>query len=103
MPAHPSFYVRRECYEKFGLYALDYRIAADFELLLRFLYLHKIACKYLKRDMVTMRTGGISTRGIGSRLLLNKEIVRACRSHGLYTHQLLVFLKYLYKIFELRN
>lgn len=103
MPAHPSFYVRRQCYERFGLYALNYRIAADFELLLRFLYLHKITCKYLKRDVVTMRTGGVSTRNIRSRICLNKEIVTACRAHGIYTHVLLVWLKYFYKIVEIRN
>lgn len=103
MPAHPSFYVKRQCYEKYGMYALHYRIAADFDLLLRFLYLHKITCKYLPRDVVTMRTGGISTRNIGSRIRLNKEIVAACRTHGLYTHWGLVLLKYLYKVFEIRN
>lgn len=103
MPAHPSFYVRRECYEKYGLYALDYRIASDFELLLRFFYLHKIRARYLRRDLVTMRTGGISTRNFRSRVRLNREIVRACRAHGLYTHWTLVCLKYFYKIFEIRK
>lgn len=101
MPAHPSFYVKRQCYEKFGVYALDYRIAADFDLLLRFLYMHKITSRYIKHDIVTMRTGGISTRNIRSRVWLNKEIIKICRTHGIRTHWILVSLKYLYKIFEL--
>lgn len=101
MPAHPSFYVKRQCYEKFGVYALDYRIAADFDLLLRFLYMHKITSRYIKHDIVTMRTGGISTRNIRSRVWLNKEIIKICRTHGIRTHWILVSLKYLYKIFEI--
>lgn len=103
MPAHPSFYMKKSCYEKFGLYSLDYKIASDYDLLIRYLYLHKIKYKYIKKDFVTMRTGGISTENINSRIILNKEIIKACRQYGIYTNMLLLSLKYLYKIFELRK
>ncbi len=101
MPAHPSFYAKRECYEKYGLYALDYKIAADYDLLIRFLYVKRISYRYLKTDFVTMRTGGVSTRGIRSRFVLNREIVKACRKYGIYTNMWMLFFKYFYKVFEL--
>lgn len=101
MPAHPSFYVKRECYEKYGLYVLDYKIAADYDLLIRFLYVNRIPYRYLKTDFVTMRTGGVSTRGLKSRMMLNREIVKACRKYGIYTNLVMLTFKYVYKVFEL--
>lgn len=103
MPAHPSFYMKKECYEKFGLYSLDYKIASDYDLLIRYLYKEKINYKYVKKDFVTMRTGGVSTENFQSRVTLNKEIVRACKKYGIYTNIFLLSLKYFYKIFELRK
>lgn len=102
MPAHPSFYVRREVYRKCGPYSLDYKIAADYEMMVRLFHTHRIRARYLKRDFVTMRMGGASTKNIRSRLLITREDVRACRRNGLYTNTLLISLKYLYKVFELR-
>lgn len=102
MPAHPSFYVRRICYEKYGLYDLNYKIASDYDLLIRFLYVNKITYKYLNMDFVTMRMGGASTENMKSRVVLNKEIVRACRKYGIYTNLFILSLKYFCKIFELR-
>lgn len=102
MPAHPSFYVKRICYEKYGLYDLNYKIASDYDLLIRFLYINKITYKYLNIDFVTMRVGGASTENVKSRVVLNKEIVRACRKYGIYTNLFMLSLKYIYKIFELR-
>lgn len=101
MPAHPSFYCRKSCYEKYGGYALNYKIAADFDLLIRFLYKEKISTKYLAMDFVTMRTGGVSTENFSSRILLNKEIVSACKKYNIYTNLFFLCLKYVYKIFEL--
>lgn len=102
MPAHPSFYVKRTCYEKYGLYDLNYKIASDYDLLIRFLYVNRIKYKYLNMDFVTMRVGGASTENMKSRVVLNKEIVRACRKYGIYTNLFILSLKYFYKIFELR-
>lgn len=103
MPAHPSFYMKKEYYEKYGLYSLDYKIASDYDLLIRYLYKNTVRYKYVKKDFVTMRTGGVSTRNFNSRILLNKEIIEACRRYGIYTNMFLLSLKYLYKIFELRK
>ncbi len=103
MPAHPSFYMKKECYDKYGLYALDYKIASDYDLLIRYFYKEKINYKYIKKDFVTMRTGGVSTENFHSRVKFNKEIVRACRKYGIYTNMFMLSLKYLYKIFELKR
>lgn len=100
MPPHPSFYLRREFYEKYGLYQIDYVIASDYELLIRMLYTNKIRYKYLPQQIVTMRTGGVSTQNIKSRYILNKEIVRACAENGIQTNMFLLSFKYSKKIFE---
>src|SRR5436190_21660906 len=100
MPAHPTFYVRRRCYEEFGLYQTDYKIAADYELLMRFMHRHRISYSYLPLTIVHMRTGGVSNRTIGSRYTLNREIVRACRENGVTTSMARLSLKYVFKIFE---
>ena len=101
MPAHPTFFTYRRYFEEFGYYKTDYKIAADYELLIRFLYTHKLKSKYLPLDFMKMRTGGTSTASIKSNILLNKEIVRACRANGIWTCMPLLFLKYFIKIFEL--
>ena len=101
MPAHPSFYIRRECFEKYGLYKTDYKIAADFEFLLRVIYKEKIKTQYLPIDMVTMRTGGASTSGLESHKQIMKEHLRAFRENGIYTNSLLLSLRYIYKVEEI--
>lgn len=101
MPAHPSFYIRRECFDQYGLYKTDYKVAADFEFLLRVIYKAKIKTKYLPLDMVTMRTGGASTSGIESHKRIMKEHLRAFRENGIYTNSLLLSLRYIYKVKEL--
>lgn len=102
MPAHPSFYCRREIYGKAGLYKTDYAIGSDYEMMVRLFLVHKIRAKYLNMDFVTMRTGGTSTRNINSRLTLIKDDVRGCRENGIYTNPLMISMKFLYKIFEFR-
>lgn len=101
MPAHPTFFTYRKYFEEFGYYKTDYLIAADYELLIRFLYTHRLKAKYLSMDFMKMRTGGASTASIKSNILLNKEIVRACSENGIWTCLPLLFLKYTIKIFEL--
>ena len=98
MVPHPSFYVRRECFDKLGDYSLDYRICADFELVLRFLGIAKLRSAYLPECVVLMRMGGASTAGWRSNVEINREDLRALRSHGIYSCLPLIYLKYLFKI-----
>lgn len=101
MPAHPTFFTYKENFEKYGYYQYDYHIAADYELLTRFLYTHKLPSKYIPVDFMKMRTGGRSTNGWRANVLLNKEIVRACKENGIWTCMPMLFLKYFVKVFEL--
>jgi glycosyltransferase involved in cell wall biosynthesis len=84
MVPHPTFYARRELFQRFGEYRTDYRVAADFELLARF-FAGKVRPGYIPQVLVRMRAGGISTSGIYGRIHQNFEIVRACRSNGIRT------------------
>lgn len=101
MPAHPSFYCKREIYEKYGAFNTKYRIAADFDSLFRFIYIKKISTLYIKRDFVTMRTGGISTNGFRSRWLIMKEHSKVMKSYGVYTNILFFGMRYPFKIYEI--
>lgn len=101
MPAHPTFFTYKENFEKYGYYQYDYHIAADYELLIRHLYTNRVPNKYIPVDFMKMRTGGRSTNGWKANLLLNKEIVRACKENGIWTSMPLLFMKYFVKVFEL--
>lgn len=100
MPAHPTFYCRKSCYDKYGLYKTDFKIAADFDLLLRFIYVHHISLKYLPLDMVTMRVGGASTNGLKSHVCIMKEHLRSFKENGLKSNFFLLSLRYFYKLTE---
>lgn len=100
MPAHPSFYCRREIYERCGTFDTTYRVAADFENLLRLIYVNRIRTCYLPADFVTMRTGGVSTSGLSSHRQIMRDHLRALRSNGVWSCTPLLGLRYIYKIWE---
>ena len=102
MPAHPSFYCKREIFDKAGLYSLDYKIGADYEMMVRLFKKYRIMSQYINKDFVTMRTGGASNNNVRSRITLINEDVKACKENGVYTNCLFVMIKYLYKVFEFR-
>lgn len=97
MPGHQTFYAKRELFEKYGYYKTDYKIAADFELMLRFIYVNGVKTKYIPETIMTFRVGGVSTQ-LANKLLLNKETVRACRENGLFCIEPLIWFKYLFKL-----
>ena len=100
MPPHPSVYIRRELFEKYGMYKLGYDIAADYELLIRYLRMAKLKTRYLNESLVRMRMGGKSTRGWKSFVTLNREIVRGNLENGYFCCFPMLLPKYLFKIFE---
>jgi len=102
MPPHPTFYCRREKFEQLGYYKLDYKIAADYELLIRFLWKGGLRTAYINDALIDMRLGGMSTNGVSSTITLNREIVRGNRENGVYTNLLMLCPKYLFKIWELK-
>ena len=101
MPPHPTFYCRRSCYAKAGPHRTDYRLAADFEMVVRLLLKHHITWEFIDETTVKMRSGGISSSGIKSRWVVNREIIRACTENGLYTNMLLLALKLPIRFLEL--
>lgn len=80
MPPHPTLYLRREVFERFGLYDTEFRIAADYEAMLRYLRAG-VTLDYLPRVMVRMRLGGESNRSPGRILRKSREDLRAMRRH----------------------
>ena len=100
MPPHPTFYCKRNLFHKFGFYRNDLKIAADYELMMRFLLLHNISFKYIPKIFVNMSLGGISTKNIFSNLKINKEVLYACHLNGVKTNILKIYTKYIFKILE---
>lgn len=82
-PPHPTFFVRREVYERHGGFDTRYRIAADVELMMRFLEVSGIAAAYVPIPMVHMRLGGETNKSIRNVVRQNREIIHALRKHGL--------------------
>jgi glycosyltransferase involved in cell wall biosynthesis len=82
-PPHPTFFARREIYERFGGFDLNYRIAADVELMMRFLEVQQVRVKYIPEVLVKMRMGGTTNRSLSNIVKQNKEILRALKAHGL--------------------
>lgn len=97
MPAHPSFYVRREVYEKYGLYDLEFRTSSDFEWMVRLFMKCGIRAKYLPMDFVTMRDGGESTAGMEAKKKVNNDIVGSLRKHGIFTCGAFKYVRYAVK------
>ena len=102
MPAHPTFYCRRSIYEKLGLYDDSFKIAGDFELMLRFLEKHNIRSKYIPRTLVNMKVGGASNNGLKSKLDILKEEFRAFNQNEIKVNKLSYILHKARKIKEFK-
>jgi glycosyltransferase len=98
MPPHPTFFVKRECYTKYGVYDTELRSSADYELMLRFLYRYKVKVAYLPMCMVCMRTGGQSNASLKNRLKANREDRLAWKKNGLQPRFYTTWLKPIRKI-----
>lgn len=83
VPAHPTFYARRELYEKYGGFDTEMRLAADFDILLRFFEAYKINTSYIPQVMVRMRLGGATNGSFKNVLRQNIEISQAFKKYGL--------------------
>lgn len=105
MPAHPSFYMKKSAYERFreedgSYYDNSFKVAADFEFLLRVIYKGEIKTQYIDKDFVTMRTGGASTSGIKSHLRILEDHKRAFKKNGIYSNKLIQACRYVLKLKE---
>lgn len=81
MPPHPTFYVKKAVYDKYGLFNTNFRIAADYDTILRFLGKHRISTMYLPEVMVKMRVGGASNRSLKNIIKKTKEDMQAIQDN----------------------
>ena len=99
MPPHPSFYCKKSTYNNLGLYIPNFKLAGDFELMLRYLWKNKISFKYVPILMVYMQKGGKSTGSLFTNFFVNNpEVIKACKINGLPTNILKISMKYILKI-----
>lgn len=98
MPPHPTFFVKKSCYEKYGTFNLKLKSAADYELMLRFIHKHKISICYLPECIVKMRTGGTSNVSFKNRWRANREDKLAWELNGLSPRFYTFILKPLRKL-----
>lgn len=100
MPAHPALFVRRSIFEQYGLFQTDYRIAGDFEFIVRIFKNNLLRHRHLAEILVRMQIGGISTSGFRATFKLNQEMIRACRANNISTNWLQIILRYPFKALE---
>ena len=98
MPPHPTLFLKKEVYNKFGKFNLQLKSAADYELMLRMLYKHNLKVEYLPMVTVHMRTGGQSNSSIKNRIKANKEDRLAWKINGLKPYWFTLYMKPLRKI-----
>jgi glycosyltransferase len=100
MPAHPTFYCKKEVYNRLGGYNDSFKIGGDFELCLRFLEVNNITSFFLDKKLIKMLIGGISNSGLKSKWTIYKEELRAFRINNISINPLFFFL---YKLKKLKQ
>jgi glycosyltransferase involved in cell wall biosynthesis len=103
MPAHPALFLRTDVVRRVGRFKTDFRIAGDFEFIIRAFIGHELLYRHVPDVLVYMQSGGASTLGLRSKIRLNQEVLRACRENGLRTNIFKILSKYPMKIWEMIN
>jgi len=98
MPAHPTLYMRRAIYELCGEYDPSFKIAGDYELVIRAFVNRRTNYRYIPEILVRMPVGGLSTRGWRSKWLITSEMRRACAKNGVPTNLVLLLLRFPVKL-----
>ena len=98
MPAHPTFYCKKEVYDRLGGYNDSFKIGGDFELCLRFLEVNKVPSFYLNKKLVKMLVGGISNSGLKSKWTIYKEELRAFKINKVHVNPVIFFIHKLKKL-----
>ncbi len=98
MPAHPTLYLKRAVFEKFGSYSLKYGTAGDYEMMLRLLYQNKISARFLDELIVDMRVGGMSNSNLRQRIKTIINDYKAIKANGIPFALKTLLLKKLVKI-----
>lgn len=100
MPPHPTFIVKKEVFTRYGKFNTQFKTAADYELMLRFIHKHKILLGYLPEFTVKMRVGGVSNVTFKNRLEANRDDRKAWEINGITPRFYTLYLKPLRKIFQ---
>lgn len=93
VPPHPTFFVRRSVYEQYGMFDLNYKIAADYEIMMRFIAMYKIKCKYMPKVTIKMRMGGTTNKSITNIFKQNVEIYSAAKKNDVHLSKLFILHK----------
>ncbi len=101
MPAHPALFMRKSVVQRVGRFKTSYRIAGDFDYIARAFYGHNLRYQHMPEVLVCMQTGGASTAGWRSKVLLNQEVLRSCQENGIPTNLFKILSKYPMKLLEL--
>jgi glycosyltransferase involved in cell wall biosynthesis len=103
MPPHPTVFIKKEVYEKYGSFNLKFKSSSDYELLLRLMVLNNIKVRYIPHVLVHMRTGGQSTKSLSNRLAAHKEDYLAWLSNGISPKWYTLAMKPLSKLKQFRS
>lgn len=103
MPPHPTVFIRKEIYEKYGLFNLKFKSSSDYELLLRLMFIKNINVSYIPQVLVHMRTGGQSNKSLSNRLAAHKEDYLAWLINGISPNWYTLALKPLSKIMQFKS
>jgi len=101
MPPHPAFFVRKNIYDLYGLYDTTLKIASDYDLILRFLGIHRITTAYLPEVLIKMRLGGKSNRGLGNIIRKSYEDYKALKKNNFQNALWILFMKNISKLPQL--
>jgi glycosyltransferase involved in cell wall biosynthesis len=100
MPPHPTCFIKKSLFDEFGLYSLDYKVAGDFDFLVRIFYARDVSWGYLNRVTVKMRQGGVSNTGFLSKRIIAKEINQSLRSNNVWSLPIFQLARYFIRLLE---
>jgi hypothetical protein len=101
MPPHPTCFIKKSLFDEFGLYSLDYKVAGDFDFLVRIFYGRKILWSYLNRVTVKMRQGGVSNSGLNSKRIIASEINHSLQANHVWSLPFFQLGRYIIRLMEM--
>ena len=100
MPAHTSLFLNSSVFKRFGNYNTDYKIAADFDFMCRIFKDESLKYLYVPCVFVNMKSGGLSTKNIFSKFIIQNELLRACQNNNIPTNHFKLLVRFFYKLFK---
>jgi len=101
MPPHPTCFIKKSLFEEFGLYSLEYKVAGDFDFLVRIFYGREISWSYLDRITVKMQQGGVSNSGLKSKKIIASEINYSLQANQVWSHPIFQLGRYIIRLIEM--